>query len=131
MSPILGWSLAAIFVAVAWRQYGWQGVAFAAAAIVFWLLLQFNRALRVMKRAADAPVGHVGSAVMLNAKLKSGMPMIQVVPLTGSLGRKLSGSPETWVWRDDGGSSVTLVFDKGRLASWTLERPTEAATPAP
>ena len=131
MNPVLGWALAALFVAVAWRQYGWQGVGFAASVIVFWLLLQFNRAMRVMKKAANAPMGHVDSAVMLNARLRTGMPMIQVVPLTRSLGRKVSDDPETWAWRDEGGSSVTLVFDKGRLASWTLDRPPETSTPAP
>jgi hypothetical protein len=131
MNPVLGWALAALFVAVAWRQYGWQGVGFAASVIVFWLLLQFTRAMRVMKKAASAPVGHVDSAVMLNARLRTGMPMIQVVPLTRSLGRKVSDDPETWAWRDEGGSSVTLVFDKGRLASWTLDRPPEASPPAP
>ena len=57
MNPVLGWLLAAIFVFLAWRQYGWQGVAFAGTAIVFWLLLQFNRAMRTMRKAADRPVG--------------------------------------------------------------------------
>jgi hypothetical protein len=58
------------------------------------------------------------------------MPMLQVVNLTRSLGRKLSESPETWAW-SDADSTVTLVFDKGRLQSWTLERPPEPPDPAP
>ena len=99
--------------------------AFAVALVVFWLLLQFNRAVRVMKNAAGAPVAHVDSAVMFNTKLKQGMTMMQVVTLTKSLGKKLSDSPETWSWTDGGDSSVTLVFDKGRLARWTLDRPSE------
>ncbi|HEX6705083.1 MAG TPA: hypothetical protein VF169_10010 [Albitalea sp.] len=131
MNPVLGWALAALFVAAAWQQYGWQGVLFAASAIVFWLLLQFNRAVRAMKNAADAPVGHVDSAVMFNAKLKPGMPMMQVVTLTKSLGRKVSDTPETWAW-SDADSTVTLVFDKGRLQSWVLQRPSEEPpTPGP
>ena len=48
MNPIIGWGLAAIAVAIAWQKYGWQGVAFAVTLIVFWLLLQFSRAMRVM-----------------------------------------------------------------------------------
>jgi hypothetical protein len=83
-----------------------------------------------MKNAAGSPVGHVPSAVMFNAKLKQGLALLQVVTMTESLGRKISDSPETWRWTDEGGSSVTLVFDKGLLKSWTLDRP-EEAVPAP
>ena len=129
MNPILGWVLAALAVALAWHKYGWQGVAFAVTLVVFWLLLQFSRAMRVMKNAADAPVGHVDSAVMLNAKLRRGMTMMQLVGLTKSLGRKLSDSPERWAWVDNGGAGVTAVFDGARLASWTLTR-SETEMPA-
>jgi hypothetical protein len=62
---------------------------------------------------------------MLNSKLKRGMTMIQVVTLTQSLGRRMAENPETWSWADEGRSSVTLVFDNGRLARWTLDRPVE------
>jgi glucose-6-phosphate-specific signal transduction histidine kinase len=123
MNPIVGWVLAALAVGLAWRQYGWQGAAFAGTLVVFWLLLQFNRAVRVMKNASSTPVAHVANAVMLNAKLKRGMTMIQVV--TQSLGRKMADNPETWIWADERRSSVTLVFDNGRLARWTLDRPVE------
>jgi hypothetical protein len=123
MNPVIGWILAAIAVALAWRSYGWQGVAFAGSLVVFWLVLQFNRSVRVMKNASNAPVGRVGSAVTLHSKLTKGMTLIQILPLTKSLGRKMSDAPETWQWADEGGSSVTAVFDKGRLQSWTLHRP--------
>jgi hypothetical protein len=127
MNPVLGWALALIAVLLAWQSYGWQGVLFAATMIVFWLLLQFNRAVRVMKGAAGAPVGHVDSAVMLNAKLKRGMTLLQVLTLTKALGRKLSDSPESWAWRDDSGAAVTLVLRGGKLDSWTLTRADTAA----
>jgi len=123
MNPIIGWALAVLVVAIGWYKYGWQGAAFAVTLVVFWLLLQFNRAVRVMKNAASAPVGQVDSAVMFNAKLKPALTMMQVVAMTKSLGKKISDTPETWVWRDNTDSSVTLIFDKGRLASWTLDRP--------
>ena len=42
-----------------------------------------------MRLAAGAPVGHVHSAVMLHAGLGAGMPMMDVVKLTRSLGRKV------------------------------------------
>ena len=125
MHPILGWALAALFVALAWHQYGWQGALFAVSAVVFWLLLQFNRVMRTMRAAGQRPVGRVDSAVMLNAKLQPGMTMLQVVGLTGSLGRRLGDGPEQddWAWSDEGGSTVRLHFTRGKLARYELERP--------
>ena len=132
MNPFLGWALAALMLAAAWQGYGWQGAAVAASAIVFWLLLQFNRAVRVMKNAANAPVGHVDSAVMLNVKLRAGMQMLQVVTLTRSLGRRLAESPEVYAWVDGGASEVQVTFEGGRCRRWQLHRPdsAEGATPA-
>jgi len=127
MNPVLGWALAAAAAGVAWLSYGWQGAVFAVTLIAFWLLLQFNRALRVMKNAAGAPVGHIDSAVMLNAKLKPGMTMLQLVTLTKSLGRRVGDSPERWAWSDPGGSVVTVVVRDGKLQSWTLGRGDEPA----
>ena len=127
MNAILGWALAALFVALAWQQYGWQGALFALSAVVFWLLLQFNRVMRTMRAAGQAPVGRVDSAVMLNAKLKPGMSMLQVVGLTKSLGRKLGEgedqNQDDWAWSDEGGSTVRLHFSRGKLARFELDRP--------
>lgn len=123
MNPILGWALAAVFVVLAWQQYGWQGVLFAVTVVVFWLLLQFGRTVRAMRQAGQAPVGHVDSAVMLNAKLRPGMTMLQVIGLTKSLGRKLEASDDDWAWSDEGGSTVRLHFTGGKLASHELDRP--------
>jgi hypothetical protein len=122
MNPLLGWGLAALATAMAWRSYGWQGVAFAVTLVVFWLLLQFSRTLRVMRNAADAPVGHVDSAVMLHSRLKRGMRMLDLVQLTRSLGRKLSGAPESWTWSDDSGAMVTVFLEGARVDHWTLTR---------
>ena len=127
MNPILGWALAAAMAVAAWHFYAWQGLAVAFTAVVFWLLLQFNRAIRVMKNAAGRPIGHVDSAVMLNAKLREGMQMLQVVTLTKSLGRQFSQTPEVWVWVDEGQSEVLVTFAAGRCRSWVLNRPTETA----
>ena len=130
----LGWLLAALFAFAAWRAYDLAGLAFAASAIVFWLLLQFNRAVRVMKNAADSPVGHVASAVMFHAGLAPGMTMLQIVTKTKSLGRKVEGGDDDWRWSDDGGASVVLHFERGRLVRWQIERAPEpngaAADPA-
>ena len=124
MNPRLGWLLAALLAVAAWRAYDLAGLAFAASAIVFWLLLQFNRAVRVMKNAGDSPVGHVDNAVMFHAGLAAGMSMLQIVTTTKSLGRKLEGTDDDWRWSDEGGSHVDLHFERGRLVRWRIERPT-------
>ncbi|MCE9659955.1 MAG: hypothetical protein K8R60_15450 [Burkholderiales bacterium] len=122
MNPMLGWALAALLAVASFEAYGWPGLAMAASAIVFWLLLQFNRAVRVMKNAADSPLGEIESAVMFHAKLQTGLTMLQIVTRTKSLGRKVEGSDDDWVWSDPGGSSVRLHFERGRLKRWQIER---------
>jgi hypothetical protein len=126
VNPFIGWGLALIATALAWVEYGWRGVVLALSVIVFWLLLQFSRAIRVMKNASGAPVGHIGSAVMLNAQLKAGMTLLQIIGQTRSLGRRIGAAglePEQWQWADDGGVSLTLELHGGKLRSWRLERP--------
>ena len=123
MNPILGWGLAVLGTALAYVQYGWQGVVFAVTLVAFWLLLQFSRAMRVMRMAAGAPVGHVDSAVMLQAKLKTGMRLLEILPLTRSLGRKVADDPETFVWTDTSGAAVRIELVNGRCTRWQLERP--------
>ena len=126
MNPWLGWALAAAALFLGWRSFGWPGIALAFSVIVFWLLLQFSRGVRVMRGASESPVGHVDSAVMLNAKLRERVPMLEVVKLTRSLGQRVSDDPEVWRWADDGGSSVEVTFVSGRCSRWALQRPREA-----
>ena len=117
-----------LFVAGAWHQYQWQGVAIATGAVVMWILLHFTRMVTVMSRAANRPVGHVASAVMLNVKLQKGVNLMHVIALTKSLGERLSeasAQPEVFKWNDSGHSFVTCHFLDGRLKSWELTRPAE------
>ena len=117
----------------AWRAGGWAGVALLASGLVLWFMLNYTRLLTIMKRAADRPIGYVGSAVMLNAKLKPRMALLHVLGLTRALGERLSPEgtePEVYRWRDPGDSHVTAEFEGGRLARWRLERPAEPAGPA-
>jgi hypothetical protein len=126
VNPVLGWALAVAAVAIGWTRYGWPGVLLALGLVVFWLLLQFSRALRAMQQAGRSPVGHVDSAVMLNARLRPGMTLLQVVGLTRSLGQRVwpdGVEPECWRWIDGSGASLTLVLRRGRLERWQLERP--------
>ena len=122
MNPWVGWGLAVVAVGAGWRGYGWPGVALAFTVIVFWLLIQFNRSLKVMRNAAGSPVGFVESAVMLHAKLSAGLPMLRIVTLTHSIGKRVAEVPETWAWADASGAEVRIVFDKGRCQRWTLTR---------
>lgn len=127
MNPWVGWGLALAAVVAGWRGYGWPGVALAVTVIVFWLLIQLNRSVRVMRDAAGSAIGRVPSAVMLHSKLRTGLPMLKIVTLTKSLGRKLGDAPETWAWGDDSGAEVRVVLDaQGRCASWSLIRPAGA-----
>lgn len=126
MNPLLGWTLVLLAVVVGAYGYGWPGVVFAVTVIVFWLLLQFNRVLRTMRRASEAPVGQVASAVMLHAKLRPGMPMLQVVKFANSLGRRVSEQPEVWAWADASGARVAITFEGGRCQHWALTRTEES-----
>lgn len=123
MSPIVGWILAALALAAGWRAYGWQGLVAGATLIVFWLVLQFNRSVRVMRNAGAAPIGRIDSAVMLNARLRAGMQMLQVLALTKSLGRRVAPGADVYAWADEGLGEVVVSFDHGRCKRWALNRP--------
>ena len=115
-----------LFVAGAWQQYQWAGVAVASGAVVMWILLHFTRMVTVLSRAANRPVGHVGSAVMMNAKLKKGVNLMHVIAMTKSLGERLSAEnaqPEVFKWTDEGESFVTCTFKDGKLIQWDMTRP--------
>jgi hypothetical protein len=120
--PVAG---AALIVA-GWRAYGWPGVAVVVSGGVMWALLHVTRVMHVLKQAADRPVGHVGSAVMLNARLRAGVSLLHVMAITRAMGELRSPKdeqPEIFRWTDPGGSHVTAQFQDGRLVSWTLWRP--------
>ena len=130
MDARIGWALAVAAVALGYLQWGWKGVLLAVSGVVFWLLMQFTRALRAMRAAGGAPVGHVASAVMLHARLKKGQRLMDIILLTHSLGEKLAdespGQAETFRWADASGAAVTVDLVKGRCVRWSLARPDDA-----
>jgi len=130
-NPFIGWALAALAVAIGYAQWGWPGVVLAVTMIVFWLLLQFSRALRVLRKAGAAPMGQVPNAVMLHAKLQRGQRLPQILAFTKSLGTKLADDPETFEWRDAGGDAVRVELRGGKLERWTLQRAAVATNDAP
>lgn len=131
MNPVIGWALAVLAIAVGYASYGWPGVALAFTVVVFWLLLQFSRTLRVMRGAAAQPVGRVPSAVMFNTRLKPGLRMLDLLQMTKSLGQRVSDAPEVWRWTDDGDVAVEITFRNGRVADWVLKRPPPEGDGAP
>jgi hypothetical protein len=60
---------------------------------------------------------------MFNARLRPGLRLADVIKLTGSLGRRVSETPEAWAWADAGGAAVEVEFDGGRCHQWRLLRP--------
>ena len=131
MTPaVIGCALAAAALVAGWLGYGWRGLVLALSVIAFWLLLQFSRTLRVLRNAAQSPLGHVDSAVMFNAKLNVGLRLPEVIGLARSLGRKVSDEPEVFAWCDGGGDEVELMFVNGRCTHWQLRRQGAAAVTA-
>ena len=117
-------------VVLAYRFYGWAGIAGAATGLVMWVMLHFTRLMTILKRAANRPIGHVDSAVMLNAKLRPGMTLMHVIAMTRSLGALQSvkdEQPEIFRWTDNGESRVTATFAGGKLTQYALFRPAASA----
>ena len=125
---------AVALIGFGFSAYGWAGVAAVVGGLVMWALLHFTRLVNVMKKAAKRPIGYVGSAVMLNARLAEGVNLMHVVAMTQALGELLSAEgvdPEIYRWTDGTRSHVTCEFRQGKLVKWTLERPpADADTPA-
>ena len=115
-----------VFTFGAWQAFQWAGIALAVGGVVMWILLHFTRMMTILKKAADRPIGHVASAVMLNAKLKKGVNLMHVIAMTRSLGQLLTekdAQPEIFTWTDSGDSVVTCTFVDGKLTEWALVRP--------
>jgi hypothetical protein len=121
-----------VFTIGAWQAFEWAGIALAVGGVVMWVLLHFTRMVTILKKAANRPIGHVSSAVMLNAKLQKGATLMHVIAMTRSLGELLTEKdtqPEVYRWTDAGQSHVTCTFAGGKLSDWALARPaTDAAS---
>jgi len=114
-----------LLVLGSYRAWGWPGVAFAVGGLMLWAMLHFTRLMHVLKRAADRPLGHVDSAVMLHSKLKPGQSLLHVLALTHALGEQVSPSdsqPERFRWTDASEASVICDFQDGKLVRWELHR---------
>jgi hypothetical protein len=127
---ILTLAAIALLTLGAWQAFGWPGIALAVGGIVMWVLLHFTRMVTILKKAADRPIGHVASAVMLNVKLKKGVTLMHVIAMTRALGElqtEKDAQPEVYRWTDAGQSSVSCTFVGGKLTEWTLQRPEQVS----
>lgn len=125
--------IAILFIA-AYQSWGLQGILTVSGGVVMWGLLHFTRLMNVMQKARHNPIGYVGSAVMLNAKLKTGVNLMHVIAMTRALGQQLSSDgqqPEVYRWTDGTQSHVTCEFVNGRLVRWELVRPVAQEGGAP
>jgi hypothetical protein len=64
---------------------------------------------------------------MLAATLAPGLPLMELLLRTRSLGRRTAEQPETYAWTDPGGATVTVELAHGRVRRWTLARPDATA----
>ena len=129
LHPALPALLAGSAVIVGWWQYGWHGLVLGLTLIVFWLVLQFNHASRVLRHAGQRPIGHIDSVVQVQARLAHGLHMTDVLMLTGSLGRQI-GTREDWQWSDPAGNDLVVSLRRGVVVRWAVahaEPPPEAA----
>lgn len=121
-----GWVLAAVGIALGYARFGWQGAVLGITVVVFWLLLQFSRAMRVMRIAGQSPVGQVDNAVMLDARLKPGLRLIDILALTRSLGERVAMDEgvdtEQWRWTDSGGAQLVVTLRQGRCVAHEVRR---------
>lgn len=111
---------------MAYRAYGWPGIALGLGALVMWALMHMSRMLMVLRRAAHRPVGSVASAVMLHARLQRGMALLHVLGLAQALGQRLDApnpADELYQWTDASQASVRCTFSHGKLVQWELLRP--------
>ena len=93
-----------------------------------------DTSLSIARPTRDRPIGYVGSAVMLNAKLKPKMTLLHVIAMTRALGEartQQNEQPEVFRWTDGGGSYVDATFAQGKLVQWALTRPPVPEEDAP
>ena len=99
-----------------------------------WVLLHFTRMVTILKKAADRPIGHVASAVMLNAKLKKGVSLMHVIAMTRALGKLHSmkdEQPEIFSFFNDTATTEIYTFVGGKLSDWQLQRPATLTESSP
>ncbi len=109
--------LAGLAVILASWAYGWIGLVVSVALVVFWGVLQFNKASRLMRDVAHRPRGKVASVVKMQAQLAHGMSMDQVIRITQSLGEPVNDRGD-WRWVDDAGNEIMVIVRRDVVVRW-------------
>ncbi len=123
MKGLLTAALALVALVAGGWAMGWQGVVLVLTVLVFLLLLQFSKLMRVMRQAGSAHIGQVPNAVMFHSRLQPGQALVDVLALAGSLGEALPNQANAYRWRDAAGDEVRLRFDAAsRLLDASLHR---------
>lgn len=121
--------LAASALLAGWWSFGWAGLVLAITVLVFWAILQFNRASRQLRNVADRPKGMVDSVVTLQSKLAHGMTMAEVLTISNSLGQRMNERGNEWLWRDSYGNQIVVTFRRGSVERWSATRTDSHAAP--
>lgn len=82
------------------RSFGWVGVIAVIAIFVIICALQFYRIFKLIATIQHAPEGVTQNAVWLSKQIKPGMSLVKVVQRARALGKKISDSPEIYIWQD-------------------------------
>jgi len=102
-----------------WRSYGLPGLLLALLMASFWALVSFTRMMRLLREASARPLGAVADARALQAALRPGQPMHEVIRRAACLGQREGGDEaqgeDVFVWRDPQGARVRARFRSGRL----------------
>lgn len=134
LRPFLYPAVALAAIAIGWWSYGIQGLLLAGGIVTFWLLLHFSRLMRLLRAAARRPVGHVSDARLLSLNLRTGMPLMEVIRRTHSLGLQRSPpdqDPQVLEWADEQGYTVSCTFERSRLTAFELLAPANSAAATP
>ena len=121
--------LAASALLAGWWSFGWAGLVLAVTVLVFWTILQFNRASRQLRNVADRPKGMVDSVVTLQSKLAHGMTMAEVLAISNSLGQRMNERGNEWLWRDSYGNQIVVTFRRGSVERWSATRTDSQTAP--
>jgi len=126
MNHRIGWVLALVALVFGSWRYGWQGALLALTLIVFWLLLDFSRSMRVLRAASRRPVGQTASARQLHTRLKAGLTTVELVKLAGAVGEVVDPAVPVLRWRDDYGDAIEVRCPGGRAQTWLLSQASSA-----
>ena len=109
--------LAGLAVIAATWAYGWPGLVVSVSLLVFWGVLQFNRASSLMRDIAHRPRGKVASVVKMQAQLAHGMSMAQLLRITHSLGEPVNDRGD-WRWEDEAGNEIVVIVRRDVVGRW-------------